>query len=135
MWEANKIAPDRERLKYESCEGSMCYKTESVNQSFIYLIMSTVFNAVALIGDIKSWVGFAEEEKTRVPACRKCSWSREENQQTQPTCDAMSGNRNPDHVGGRRVLSSPRQACSLLFSNAGFKMGSLLADVELTRGG
>ena len=45
---------------------------------------------------------------------RKTSWSKDENQQeTQPTYDAESGNpANPSHTGGRRVISSLRHPCS-----------------------
>ena len=40
--------------------------------------------------------------------------SRDENQQqTQPTCDAGFGNANPGHSGGRRVLSPLGHPCSL----------------------
>jgi len=42
---------------------------------------------------------------------RKTSRSKDENQQqTQTTSDAESGNRTPGHTGGRRVLSSLRHA-------------------------
>ena len=36
-----------------------------------------------------------------------------ENHQTQSTDDSESGNRNPCHIGGRRVLSPLRQPCFL----------------------
>ena len=59
---------------------------------------------------IKCWfLGRGDNESTR----RKTSWSRVENQQTQPTYDAGFGNdkSNPGHIGGRRALSPLSHPC------------------------
>ena len=54
---------------------------------------------------------FVEGGKSENP--EKNPRSRDENQQqTQPTYDAESGNQNPGHIGGRRVLSPLRNPCS-----------------------
>ena len=46
---------------------------------------------------------------------RKTSWSKDENQkQTQPTYDAVSGDQKLGHIGERRVLSPLHHPCYLL---------------------
>jgi len=64
----------------------------------------------ARVGIWKCWFLRREENQSTQ---RNTSRSREENQQqTQPTYDAGSGNTGQGHIGGRGVLSLPHHPCS-----------------------